>query len=187
MVWLVIMLVSAIGIGAVPTSDDYESIRQVLAIVVLVSFTVFLYKLIKALISKASGILGNKFKTKNTKAVTSKNKKSKKRTGLSKFDAFDEELNPDGISLPLNGLDEEVWEKGYYFDTDEGTWYELYAVEHIRAIWGDFDLSDPEERERFEGFSDFDVSMFEEYGQINFFVAVNDTKNDLDALTEKFI
>ena len=39
----------------------------------------------------------------------------------------------------------------------------------------------------FAGFSDFDVSMFGDYGQITFFVANGDEENNLDALTDIFI
>ena len=107
--------------------------------------------------------------------------------GMKKNDALDQEKNPDGISIPLNGLDDEVWDRGYYCETDDGTWYEVYANENIKAIWGDFELTDPEEKEMFADFSDFDVSMFSDYGQITFFVPINDDENTLDGLTELFI
>ena len=106
---------------------------------------------------------------------------------VKKNDALDQEKNPDGIAIPLTGLDEEVWERGYYCETDDGNWYEVYANENIKEIWGDFELTDPEEKEMFAGFSDFDVSMFGDYGQITFFVANGDEENNLDALTDIFI
>ena len=106
---------------------------------------------------------------------------------MKKDDVFDEDKNPDGISKPINGLDEEVWEKGYCCNTDDGTWYEVYANENIREIWGEFELNEPDDKEMFEKFSNFDVSMFGDYGQITFFVATGDTENDLDALTEIFV
>ena len=62
---------------------------------------------------------------------------------MKKNDALDQEKNPDGIAIPLNGLDDEVWERGYYCETDDGTWYEVYANENIKEIWGDFELTDP--------------------------------------------
>lgn len=106
---------------------------------------------------------------------------------MKKNDALDQEKNHDGISTPLGGLDDEVWDRGYYCETDDGIWYEVYANENIKGIWGDFELEDPEEKEMFEGFSDFNVSMFGDYGQITFFVAKGDEENTLDALTEIFI
>jgi len=106
---------------------------------------------------------------------------------MKKYDALDQEKNPDGIATPLSGLDDEVWDRGYYCETDDGIWYEVYVNENIKEIWGDFELEDPEEKEMFEGFSDFNVSMFGDYGQITFFVAKGDDENTLDALTEIFI
>jgi hypothetical protein len=104
---------------------------------------------------------------------------------MNKQEALDQNVNPDGISKPLSGLDDDVWDRGYCCETDDGTWYEMYAAQAIRDIWGDFDLSDPDEAEMFEGFSDFNVSAFGEEGQITFF-APNGDANDLDALTEIF-
>ena len=59
--------------------------------------------------------------------------------------------------------------------------------ESIEDFLRSFDLTDPEEKEMFAGFSDFNVSMFGDYGQITFFVANGDEENNLDALTEIFI
>ena len=106
---------------------------------------------------------------------------------MKKNDALDQEKNPDGIATPLTGLDDEVWDRGYYCETDDGIWYEVYVNENIKEIWGDFELVDDEEKEMFDGFSDFNVSMFGDYGQITFFVAKGDDENTLDALTEIFI
>ena len=108
-------------------------------------------------------------------------------SGMKKSDALDQEKNPDGIATPLSGLDDEVWDRGYYCETDDGIWYEVFANENIKEIWGDFELTDPEQKEMFAGFSDFDVSMFGDYGQITFFVANGDEENNLDALTDIFI
>jgi len=71
---------------------------------------------------------------------------------MNKQEALDQNVNPDGISKPLSGLDDDVWDRGYCCETDDGTWYEMYAAQAIRDIWGDFDLSDPDEAEMFEGF-----------------------------------
>ena len=35
----------------------------------------------------------------------------------------------DGIETPLENLEPSVWDRGYYCDTDEGVWYELYFNE----------------------------------------------------------
>jgi len=128
----------------------------------------------------------NTLRSKSAKKVN-KQRVSKKEKGMKKLEALNQDINPDGISIPLDGLDDEVWDRGYYCETVDGTWYELYVVDSIKELWGDFSLNDPEEKEMFECFSDFNVSMFEEYGQITFFVPIGDEENGLDALTEIFI
>ena len=47
---------------------------------------------------------------------------------------FDYEIYPEGISNPLSFLDrdESVWDRGYYCETEEGVWYELYVNETIK-------------------------------------------------------
>lgn len=95
-------------------------------------------------------------------------------------------LPDDGISTPLSGLDEDVWSRGYYAETGDGTWYEVYVTEHIKSIWGDFELSNPDEIEMFANFKEFNVSCFAEFGQITFFVPNSGEGNTLDDLTEIF-
>lgn len=95
-------------------------------------------------------------------------------------------LPEDGISTPLSGLDEDVWSRGYYAQTDDGTWYEVYVTEHIKSIWGDFELSDPDEVEIFANFKEFNVSCFAEFSQITFFVPNSGDGNTLDDLTDIF-
>ena len=106
---------------------------------------------------------------------------------MKKHEAFDETINPDGISDPLNGLDEEVWDRGYACVTDDGTWFELYLIDDLRSAYGSFDMSDPDNNARFAGFHDLDVSMFEDYGQITFFVPNGETEYTFEALEEIFI
>ena len=38
---------------------------------------------------------------------------------MKKFDVLDEELNPDGIAKPLQGLAPDVWDRGYCANTDD--------------------------------------------------------------------
>ena len=48
---------------------------------------------------------------------------------------LDEEKYPDGISSPLEDLNDWVWEKGYYCQTEEGIWYELYLSRDQRKYY----------------------------------------------------
>ena len=106
---------------------------------------------------------------------------------MKKHEAFDEEVNPDGISKVLEGLDEDVWDRGYCCITDDGTWFEVYLTGGMKAAYGSFDMTNPDMRERFGGFHDFDVSMFDDYGQITFFVPNDETEHTFDSLEEIFI
>ena len=42
---------------------------------------------------------------------------------MKKEDRFNEEINPDGISNPLENLTEHVWDRGYYLETDASIFY----------------------------------------------------------------
>ena len=42
---------------------------------------------------------------------------------MKKEDRFNEEINPDGISNPLENLIEHVWDRGYYLETDASIFY----------------------------------------------------------------
>ena len=48
---------------------------------------------------------------------------------------FDYDRYPDGISEHLSFLDEDelVWDRGYYCETEDGVWYELYVNEMIKS------------------------------------------------------
>ena len=46
---------------------------------------------------------------------------------MKKEDCFNEEINPDGISISIRELDNVVWNRGFYFPTDDGIWYEIYV------------------------------------------------------------
>jgi hypothetical protein len=50
---------------------------------------------------------------------------------MKKNDVWNEEINPDFISDPLDrlthNLSPDVWDRGYYKETDDGIWYEVYV------------------------------------------------------------
>ena len=39
------------------------------------------------------------------------------------------------ITEKLTGLDMDVWDRGYYHQTDEGCWYEVYVNYAMRKRW----------------------------------------------------
>lgn len=101
---------------------------------------------------------------------------------------FNEEINPDGISTQISfDSDDQVWEKGYFCTTDDGTWFEVYVNDEIKEYYPSIDLDDEDQTETFEGFHDLDLSNFEEYNQITFFVPKNEEVYTLEYLTEIFI
>ena len=50
---------------------------------------------------------------------------------MRKNDVWDEEINPDFISDPLENLNSIVWDRGYFKETDDGVWYEVYVLSLI--------------------------------------------------------
>jgi len=103
---------------------------------------------------------------------------------MKKFDISDEELNPDGIAKPLQGLAPDVWDRGYCANTDDGIWYEVYLTDQLRLIYTEEDLSNDD---WFTRFHDLELSYFDDYGQITFFVPNDETTYTLDETTEVFI
>ena len=53
---------------------------------------------------------------------------------MKKNDVWNEKINPDGISDQLENLEPEVWDRGYYKETDDGIWYEVYVNDEIKKI-----------------------------------------------------
>ena len=46
---------------------------------------------------------------------------------------FDYELYPEGICEEVPDLEPTVWNRGYYCETDQGVWYELYVNETVKS------------------------------------------------------
>ena len=59
---------------------------------------------------------------------------------MRKNDVWDEEINPDFISDPLENLNSIVWDRGYFKETDDGIWYEVYVNEKIKQKIPKIDL-----------------------------------------------
>ena len=103
--------------------------------------------------------------------------------------AFDYE-NYDGIETPLGNLEPSVWDRGYYCETDEGVWYELYVNETVKtdypAIAEDFENIDSISY-NFRGFHGLWLRDYEENSQITFFVPNEEKSFTFDEMTDIFI
>ena len=96
------------------------------------------------------------------------------------------------ITEKLTGLDMDVWDRGYYHQTDEGCWYEVYVNDAIRKIWSPENMVDI-----FAGKSGYTafgekpsmihVSDYDNDNQLTFFVPVREVKYTLKHLTDYFL
>ena len=103
--------------------------------------------------------------------------------------AFDYE-NYDGIETPLDNLEPSIWDRGYYCETDEGVWYELYVNETVKtdypSIEEDFENIDSISY-NFRGFHGLWLGNYEENSQITFFVPNKEKSFTFDEMTDIFI
>ena len=106
---------------------------------------------------------------------------------MKKEDVYNDVINPDGISSDLDNLSELVWAKGYYCETDDGIWYEVYVNDKIKTGFPKIDLSMEEDKEQFGGFHDIMLDHYESDGQITFFVPNGEEEYTLDELTDMLI
>lgn len=103
---------------------------------------------------------------------------------LTKDQALDPSINPDGICKDLDGyFNENLWDRGYYFETKDGTWYEMYANETLKQQYEDlYDngleyLKSEEGIENFGEIGNFNSIMLEHWkedNQITFFVPTDE-------------
>ena len=89
-----------------------------------------------------------------------------------------------GIEEPLQGVEPDVFDRGYYSITDDGIWYEVDRTDQLRSVFTEEFISNDD---RFNGFHDLELSCFDEYGQITFFVPNDETTYTLDEMTEILI
>jgi len=106
---------------------------------------------------------------------------------MKKNDIWNEEINPDGISDQLENLEPQVWDRGYYKETDDGIWYEVYVNDEIKKYYPKIDLKNEEDKETFGKFKDIMLDHYESDNQITFFQPNNEKTYTLDELTEIFI
>ena len=107
---------------------------------------------------------------------------------MRKNDVWDEEINPDFISDPLENLNSIVWDRGYFKETDDGIWYEVYVNDKIKKAYPKIDIiNNDEDKETFGKFSDIFFDHYEADNQITFFVANEEKEYTLDEMTDILI
>ena len=107
---------------------------------------------------------------------------------MKKQDVFNAEINPDFISDQLDNLNSNVWDRGYYKETDDGIWYEVYVNDQIKKYYPKIDIKNNEEdKETFGKFSDIFFDHYENDNQITFFVSNDEEQYTLDELTDILI
>ena len=105
---------------------------------------------------------------------------------MRKNDVWDEEINPDFISDPLENLNSIVWDRGYFKETDDGIWYEVYVNEIIKQKIPKIDLKN-KNLKILETFHDLLIDHYESDNQITFFAPQESNQNYLDILTNIFL
>ena len=64
---------------------------------------------------------------------------------MKKEDVYNDEINPDGISDNLDYINQDVWDRGYYCETEDGIWYEVYVNDTIKSSYPKIDLSNEDD------------------------------------------
>tara|TARA_B100001173_G_scaffold228010_1_gene198010 strand:- start:15 stop:332 length:318 start_codon:yes stop_codon:yes gene_type:complete len=105
---------------------------------------------------------------------------------MKKEDVWDQEINPDFISDPLENLNSVVWDRGYFKETDDGIWYEVYVADRIKQKVPKIDLNDQKQK-ILKTFHDLLIDHYENDNQITFFAPQESDQNYLDILTNIFI
>ena len=93
------------------------------------------------------------------------------------------EYPEDGVNEQLYNMNKIVWDRGYYAETEVGTWYEVYVTETIKKIY----KTERDALEALYNFYELDLSMYEEYNQINFFVPNYESTLTADEMTDILI
>ena len=106
---------------------------------------------------------------------------------IKKEDVWNEEINPDFISDQLENLNTSVWDRGYYKETEDGIWYEVFVNDQIKKYYPKIDLNDEEEKETFGKFDSIMLDHYESDNQITFFVPTGETTHTLNELTDILI
>tara|TARA_B110000240_G_C13375180_1_gene400002 strand:- start:518 stop:844 length:327 start_codon:yes stop_codon:yes gene_type:complete len=102
---------------------------------------------------------------------------------------FNWDIYPDGISKSLEVFDDFVWNRGYYLETDEGVWHEMYVNDLIKSENPNVDENkeneDPGLKYSLERFHGLLLDHYQENSQITFFVQ-NEYEYDFNGMTDFF-
>ena len=91
------------------------------------------------------------------------------------------------IGETLENLNHDVWDRGYYKESDDGIWYEVYVNQQIKKNLSKINLKDKEQKKVFGKFNEIMLNHYEDDNQITFFVPNDETKYTLDELTNILI
>ena len=109
---------------------------------------------------------------------------------MSKVYEIDWDKYPDGIAkqLSLSDIEENVWERGCYLKTDEGTWYELFVNNEVKTDHPNLseNLND-EDSLNLQGFYALWLGDYADYCQITFFVPNEEKQFTFEEMTNIFL
>ena len=107
---------------------------------------------------------------------------------MKKEDVFNSEINPDFISDLLENLNTLVWDRGYFKETDDGVWYEVYVNDQIKKYYPKIDVKNNEEdKATFGNFNDLMLDHYISDNQITFFEPKGEERYTLNELTDILI
>jgi hypothetical protein len=91
------------------------------------------------------------------------------------------------INKPLEYLNYDVWDRGFYAETTDGIWYELYVNDETKTYWSEINLDDEEHYDLFGKFNNLYLDSYIQDNQITFFQPNNEEEYTIDYLTDIFI
>tara|TARA_Y100000589_G_scaffold237649_1_gene225049 strand:+ start:287 stop:619 length:333 start_codon:yes stop_codon:yes gene_type:complete len=89
----------------------------------------------------------------------------------------------DGVNEQLSSMNGTVRDRGYYEETEDGIWYNLFVTEEIKNYY----KTEKAALEALYNFHQLNLSMYEEYNQINFFVPNDESTYTSNEMTEILI
>ena len=87
----------------------------------------------------------------------------------------------------LKYFNSDIWNRGYFLETDDGVWYEVYVNDKIKKKYSVISLSKKEDKEVFGNFHDIMLEHYNDYNQITFFVPNDESEFTFDKLEDILI
>ena len=94
---------------------------------------------------------------------------------MKKNDVWNEEINPDFISDVLENLNSKIWDRGYFKETEEGVWYEMYVNKDVKKKLPKININ-KESSKLFSNLKDIIIDHYHDDNQITFFQPKNENK-----------